>query len=493
MLKRFQKFINSERLLARCARGGAALAAGTFVERGARFARNMILARILAPEQFGIMAIVMAANQLFEALTEVGVIQAIIQNKKGDTEEFLNVAWWFSAVRGIGLYLIGFLAAPFVASFYDEPLLTSLLRVAFLAMLFSGLTSPRLYVLQKHLKFGKYVWIMQGSGLAGTVLTLVAAIYVRNVWALVFGLVAEVVIRCLMSFILCPIRPRFTFDKESSRDLFRFSKGMVGLPILTFVVMQADIFVLGKVCSKDLLGMYSMALALANIPVMVFSRVAGPLILPVFSGLQNDLARLGETLLKTTRLVWLFGLPLAVCLTVFSKPILTVVYGSPYAAAAPAYGLLCFYVVLYMTSIMIASVYMSIGRPEVHRTFTIVRALLVAMGIYPAARWLGPSGAAGTLLICLLLAMVIQVFNLGRVIDLSPRRYWGTLTEGLLMAGAILIPALGFRVFWNGSPVKQVLAGGLLCAGIWLITFWRMRTKFQAGKSEPIQATMEGI
>lgn len=76
------------------------MAAGTLVERLVRLGRNMILARLIAPDQFGLMAIVLAVIGLFEALTEVGVAQAVIQNKKGDTPEFLNLAWWFGVARG---------------------------------------------------------------------------------------------------------------------------------------------------------------------------------------------------------------------------------------------------------------------------------------------------------------------------------------------------------------------------------------------------------
>ena len=105
----------------------------------------MILTRFLAPEQFGLMALVLAASQLFEALTEVGVRQAVVQSKRGASDEYLNVAWWFSAGRGLGLYILGWIFAPRVSVFYGEPALAQLLRVAFLTMLLRGVTSPRLY------------------------------------------------------------------------------------------------------------------------------------------------------------------------------------------------------------------------------------------------------------------------------------------------------------------------------------------------------------
>src|SRR4030042_3650986 len=105
-----------------------ALAVGTVVERGLRFVRYVILTRILAPDQFGLMAIVMVAASAFDALTEVGIKQSVIQNKRGADPEYLNVAWWFQAVRGLGLFSVAFLAAPWISSFYERPELSRLLR-----------------------------------------------------------------------------------------------------------------------------------------------------------------------------------------------------------------------------------------------------------------------------------------------------------------------------------------------------------------------------
>ncbi len=346
------------------------LASGSVVERGARLVRNIVLTRLLAPEQFGLMALVLAASQLFEALTEVGVRQAVVQNKNGATREYLNVAWWFSTGRGLGLYLLGWIVAPWLASFYGEPGLTELLRMAFLAMLFNGLTSPGLFVLEKQLKFGWVVLITQGAGLAGTILSLILAIHYHSVWSLVIGYVAEAVFRCAGSFLVCPIRPRLRFDREAAVELFRFSRGMVGLPILAYLFVQADIFVLGRLCSKDVLGYYSMALTLACMPETLFSSVASPLVLPVLSEMQEQKERLRGNILRMTKVLYLFGLPTMVCLSIFARPILSITYGSGYAQVRWVYAVLCIYCYfLHGRRTFIVSAYIAIGRPELHRSF----------------------------------------------------------------------------------------------------------------------------
>ena len=447
---------------------------GSVFERGLRFVANMILARLLAPEQFGLMALVLASNGLFETLTEVGVRQSIIQNKKGDTAPFLNVAWWFNCARGCVLYAVGLIVAPYVAAFYGEPLLTSLLRVAFLVLLFHGLTNPRLYVLEKQLRFKGYVCIMHGSALVGTLLCLGLACWIPNVWALVAGYVAEAALRCVASLVFCPFGLQRRFDRDCWHELLRFSKGMAGLPILTFVFMQADTFVLGKMCGKELLGLYSMALALAAVPTVIFSRVAGPMILPVLSDMQAQVDKVRHNLLRMTRLLFLFGLPLATCLAVFSDSILTLVYGARYAQAAAAFGLLSFYTLLYTSGTFISSTYMALGRPEVHRQFTVARILVLSVALYPAILWLGPSGAAAVRVLSMLLAGVVQQFNLARLIKLPVRTYLSTVVEGMVLSIVLLVPAVASRT-WLERPVYHVIVAGVLCGLCWGYVLWTRR------------------
>lgn len=469
------KAINSPGMLGRGIRSGAALAAGTVLERLARFVRNMILARILAPDQFGISAIVIACSAFFEAITDVGTGVSIIQKKTGDDAEYLNSVWWFNAGRGTALTLLGLALAPAIAWFYKDPGLTAYLRVAFLSMFWNGLTSTGMYARQRNLQFGTTVWITQGSGLAGTLFTLSLALVMRDVWVLVLGLVFESLMRFAISFMLCPIKPHLPVDRESFRHLSAFSKGMAGLPMLTFLVLQADVFVLGRVATKETLGMYYLALSLANVPVMVFTKIANPLILPVFSRLQNDKERLRDHLLKITRIIWLFGLPMAACMGAFAPSILSIVFGNAYAAMALPFGILCAYFIMYISGTPIAAIYIAVGKPALHRNFALFRLVLVGILIYPAAVFLGPSGVTAGLLASLSLAYLLQVRVLGALIDLPPLTYALSIVEGLITAGIVLALGLAFRELGRFPDYVNLGACAVMCLAAWLAAFMRNR------------------
>lgn len=460
-------------------RGGSVLAAGTLVERLARFGRNMVLTRIIAPDQFGLMAIVLATIALFEAITEVGVSQAVIQNRRGKLPEFLNVAWWINTVRGLAIFVIAAPLSPLIADFYSEPTLAPILVVAFSSMVFAGMTSPKVYALQRQFRFGESVAITQGAGLLGTGLTLVLGMVWQNVWALVIGTVFEAFVRFVLSFVLCPIRPSLRIDKQSRRELFAFTKGMMGLAFMTFLVSQADIFVLGRVASTQVLGLYSMAVTLAMFPQSLFAKIVQPLVVPILTAFQDSIEQMRAAYLRLERLVWLFGLPMAATMTVAAKPLLTVVYGLPYAAVAVPFGVIAFYSVVYMASMVSFSVYLAMARPELQRSFTLLRALLLVASIYPLSVTFGPVGAASSVLGALVLAMLLQVRNLKRVIGLGFVEYLGTLRAGVL--AGLVVGALVWLIGLLGVPVlARAALSALPLLGAWSLLALRERAGFRA-------------
>lgn len=457
-------------------RGGSLLAAGTLVERLARLGRNMLLARVIAPDQFGIMAITLAVLALYEAITEVGVAQAVIQNKRGSTPEFLNVAWWFGVARGL---IVGIIALPLaspIARFYDMPELVPLLMVAPVSILFTGLTSPRVYALQRQFRFGATLTAIQGAGLLGTAMAIVLGFWLQNVWALLWGTVFEAFARFVLSFVVCPIRPRFRLDKESRTDLFRFTKGMAGLSVLTLLIMQADTFVLGKVISAEDLGLYTMAITLAAFPLMIFSKVVQPLVVPMLANVQDDLGALRSKVLQLSRLVWLFGLPLTAVLGLSGGPLLVLVYGRPeLVRMAPAFAVYSLFSIVYMASMVTFSVYLALGRPELQRKFTLVRAILVVILLYPLADAFGGFGAAVALLVAMVGAMAVQLVNLRSITGLTLNAYLKTPLSGLLVALSAALPLAALKLGGVVGGWVEVLTAAAIGAIAWTTLVLRER------------------
>jgi lipopolysaccharide exporter len=448
---------------ARTLRGGIWIGGASAFAHGSKFARNIILTRLLAPEAFGLMALLVAISAYFETFTEVGIDAAILQNPRSEERAYLNGAWWISMARALGLYAVGFICAPWVANFYHQPSLITLIRVAFLTILFRGAVSPRTYVAHKKMDFKRVVAIGQGGALCGVVTSVLLALVMRNVWALVIGLVAESLGGCIVSYLLCPFRPGLVFDRQLLRELYQYSRGFFGLPLLTFIYQRADIFVVGKMFSPTVLGIYGMAVNLGRMPLSLAGSPMGQLVTPALSEIQDDKERLKNTILKIT-----FGLALLISSAVmyvclYGRDLLLLVYGTVYAQGAAPMALAFASAMLGVVSVPVVSLFYMTGRPQLNRYFAIVRAVLFMALIYPLTKWYGITGTAAAGLVAMGVAFIVQMFRLRDIIQLDLRLYVKAFARGVPFS--LPVAAIWFATHdrFGLGPLAQVALGGAGC------------------------------
>ncbi len=452
---------------AKSARAVVVLSIGTVAGRSMRFVRSMVLARILAPDQLGLMAIVLSVSMISEALIEVGVKQSVIQNKQGARVEYLNVAWWMQVVRGLCLYGIAFILAPWISYIYVKPELLNLLRVAFLAIALRGFMSPRAHVLEKEYKFGRSVFLIQGSAILGAIISISLALVMRNVWALVIGFVIEMAILCILSFILVPFMPRFEIDRSSLAELMKFARGIFGTPILNAISIHAPVLVLAKVISSHQLGLFHLAAMFAYIPTDLYIRIITPVLLPAFSEKQDDKRALWRGLLQTSRYTAFLIVPLIAFMICFSRELLGIVYESQYVAMAVPFAVLCLQILARSESSILAGMYMAVGKPHLLRRFSSVRAAIIIVFIYPAAVRFGPLGVAVVVVLSGFSVLLLQVIKARVVIGLQLSQYLRSYIPGLLTALPIIVTAVLLWVFRVDSPLL-VLAISVL---VYIATF----------------------
>lgn len=448
----------------RAVRGGLWLGAGGGLEQGLRLFRNMLLARVLAPEAFGLMATIVAINAALESFTQVGIREAVIQDPDSAKETYLNGAWWLSFGRSLGLFAFGMVGSIWLVGFFQIPHDLRILQLSFLGILFNGALSARAYIALKQMDYKRWAVITHGGGICGIAASLLMALFMPNVLALVTGLVVESAARCVLSYALCPYLPRLRFDKSHAKRLLAYAGGMFGLPILYVIYAQVPVFLIGKIFSQREVGMYSMASSLAQAPTAMITVLVNQLLMPAFSSRQGDHAWLNAVLLKTTKLMVAVGFPVACFGALYARDLLTVVYGSPYVAAAGSFGLLFFAALLGACSIPMVNVYLAIGRPGLHRLFSGIRALSLVLVIYPATVWYGTTGTAVAVVASMALSFCFQVNRMGGLTRLDTRRYAKIL---LLGAGAAaLVPVVWYATSRGAGPpsLGNLVSGAVWCA-----------------------------
>jgi O-antigen/teichoic acid export membrane protein len=459
-------------LKAKAARGSFWLATGSGVDQALRLIRNIILTRLLAPEAFGLMAIIITVAGFMESFTDVGIGTAIVQNPRSEDPQYLNGAFWISVGRAAGLYALVLLSAPWVARFYHQPAMAGLMRVAFLEILFKGAASPQAAIASKKMDFKRLLIINQGAGLCGVVAAIAAAFALRGVWALVIGIVVEYAVRCALSYAVCPFRPGLVFHKPSLRELYEYSRQMAGLPVLTFLFMRADIFVIGKICSAADVGIYSMAAGLGTMATSALGNLMAQITGPTFSAMQKDHARLKNTLQRITSLLMLLIFPPTVFVALYGKELLHVLYGGAYAKAAVPFALLFGTAMLRVLSVPVVSLYFMIGQPGLNRFFAIVRVLVMGVLIYPAAKWYGLTGAASAGLIAMTVGYACQLVRLRSIIGLDLRQYKWVSWRPLAISLPLVVVCVATHHTFKLAPLTQMAIGATGCLSGYALAFF---------------------
>lgn len=471
LLTSLKRFLAGHDLKNRATRGSLWVGAGLGTDRLLRLARNMILTRLLAPEAFGLMAIILAVIAGFESFTEVGVRQAIIQSPKGRESTLLNAAWCISVLRSVGLYILGFGAASLLASFYNNPEVTILLRISLLSVIFKGLVSPRYYIAMKDLNFKQVILIDSGGGVFGILTALALALFwIRNVWALVIGFTVEMAVRLVLSYVLCPYLPMLKFYKQNSKALLRYMSGIFGLPILTFVFMKADIFVIGKVFSAELLGLYSMAISLAQMPSLLISNLVAQVTMPAFSEVQDRADMLNRGFLDVSALIAMLYSPLLLMAVFYSGTVLTVVYGARYAMVAWPFSVVFLTWFLRVESTPISNMYFAVGQPGIYRFYTGIRAVLILLSIYPSVKAFGLLGAALAGFASMAIGFYFQLAKLRTLIGLDLKKYFAIFFEPA--KSSLIIPLVWFLVhnIYTARPVLELAIGIGSCAMAYVVS-----------------------
>jgi lipopolysaccharide exporter len=437
--------MRSDGLRAKAARGGVWLSGGSVGEQAIRFARNMLLTRLLAPNVFGVMAIVMSASAIVGSLTEVGLRAAVIQNPRGGEKAYLNAGWWMAMIRAFGTYIIIFALAPWVAHFYGNAELSGLLRVALLGTLFEGAMSPRSIIPQKDMKFGRWMAISNGGGILGVVLTIILSLYLRNVWALAIGACSENLFRCILSYVLCPGLPSLGWDRHVVRDLYKYSKGVFGQSFLNLLFSRTDIFVLGKLYSATALGLYTMAVYLVQTPASFLANILVQTLLPTFAHVQDEKERINRIFLEVSSWLTLLGLPGVVALCLCGPPVLSLVYGARYAAAAGPLAVAAAVVFLSTLNAVITIVFSGIGFPALHRRSVGACAAVMIIGIYPACHFLGIVGGQVAALLAIVVGYIYQIIRMRGITQLELVRYARIFVLPAIGSATMLAFVLGIR------------------------------------------------
>lgn len=295
-------------------------------------ASTLVLARLLSPEDFGLVAIAGAATAIIGSLTELSLAQALVQHD--DPKDFhYDTAWTLNNVRAVVLGLVIAAISPFVASAYGDPRLLPILLFLACTTLIDGLQSPRLVVFQRNLVFWQEFALSVSEKVSGFVVGVSIAVIFENYWALILGSAAARVFRIIASYFLAPYRPRVGF--QGYRELLSFSVWLTFSKTIQMINWRADPLILGGAVQPATLGQYSMSDNLAGMPIREGLGPIRQTLFPAFSRIKDDMNRLNAAYLRAQGLLCFLALPIGAGFAAIAQPTVHLLLGEAWLPAVP--------------------------------------------------------------------------------------------------------------------------------------------------------------
>lgn len=294
------------------------------------FANTLLLARLLVPEDFGLVAIALAISGIIGSVTELSLSSALVQHDDPEDRHF-DSAFTLNALRAALLGgLLAVLAVP-VAALYDDARLAPVMFALAAITATGGLANPRLAALTRELNFSREFMLSVASKLAGFVVGVAIAWVWRSYWALIAGVAAASLANVALSYLLVPGRPRFRLS--GARDLLSFSIWLSLGQIIQTMNYRFDSLAIGYFIGKPPLGAYTFGDNLASLPTREATTPIARALFPAFSRMKGDTARMGDAYRRAQALLFAVALPLGCGFAVLAEPMVHLAVGDKWNAA----------------------------------------------------------------------------------------------------------------------------------------------------------------
>ena len=298
-------------------------------------ATNVVLARLLSPEAFGIVALCQVVVRGLSMFSEVGVQPAIVHSQRGDAPEFVNTAWTIQSIRGVLLFLATCLLAVPAARFYEQPMITGILPLLGVGSLIGGLNSTRSATLSRHLLEGPQTKLFIVSGVITKTAMIAWAFIHPSAWAIAGGTVLGGVAHTLGTHLYLPgLRNRLYWHHESARSLMSFGKWIFLGTVIAFFGQQIDRLLLGKLEVMAVLGVYAIGMSLIRMPEEAIGAISTALFPAIATVVRSDRSAFERKYRQARQLILPTAMALVLCAVVGAPVFFGMLYSSAYGEAA---------------------------------------------------------------------------------------------------------------------------------------------------------------
>jgi O-antigen/teichoic acid export membrane protein len=444
------------------------LALSQYSNRLLGFVSTLILAKLLTPADFGLVAVASMVIEIMQLFRDMGLSEAVISSRREDRKA-LDTA--HTVLVGYNVLLFGLVAAasPLVAWFYRDQSLILIVILLSSNLVINSLRLVPVTLIRRNLEFRKLMLTDLGPSFVSAIVGIVLALVGFGVWSLVLKTMVQSVLTLVLVQLVVPYRPRFAFERSAARDLFGYGKFIVGSSMLFVALYNIDRLFVSRIAGLAAFGAFDFAARIADMPTKQFSGLVGAVMFPVYSAVDRSGAVLRPMFLRTLKYTASITFPAAVGLALFGPALVDRFYGPRWAALGPLLQLLSIYAALRSTSSIIHDLYKATGRPDLMQRAALAKLLAVGILGAPAVYYFGAPGIAGLLVAVYTTVLFWELARVSTLLEMPismPLRRLGTpaALAAILMPGVYAL----MRSFTPLTSLWQLSVAMLVCGGAYL-------------------------
>jgi len=439
-----------------------------FANQGIQFIVGIILARLLTPDEFGLIGMIAIFIAVSQSFIDSGFSSALIRKKECNDNDYPTV-FFYNLAAGITLYLILFFLATPISNFYNQPILKSLIRVLGLSLIIRSFTIIQFVILTKRLDFKLHAKISVLATLISGVIGIVMAYKGFGVWSLVIRTVTTAFFTSLFLWIWNRWKPPFVFSISSFKELFGFGSKLLLSGLIDTIYNNIYYLIIGKFFSAKELGYYTRADTIKDIPSKNINGVVSKVTYPVLSSLQDDKIALKAAYRRIIKSVMLITFVLMIGLAAIAEPMIVTLIGDKWLPCVIYLQMLCFSGMLYPLHALNLNMLKVEGRSDLFLKLEIIKKIIAVPVILTGILW-GIKAMIGGMIVLSLIAYYLNSYWSGKFINYSTKDQILDITPSFLIAifMGIIVYLTGMILNFGSLPkfLIQLAIGSLIVFSI---------------------------
>ncbi len=435
--------------------GIAWVALSTVIIRILNFSTKIVLARLLAPEDFGLLAIGLLAINTIGLFRDFGVGASIIYLKDDSKDRIVaNTAFIMLPIVAIILFVLAYLFAPYIALFYNTTLIEPIIKVLALTFVISSFGTVPSILLEKELEFKKKVLPETVPILGYACVTIVLAINGYGVWSLVYGQIVSTVLNVILLWIISDWKPTFHFDRTTAMEMFGYGKNIIAASVVIFGITNFDNAVIGRILGMEALGFYAIAYTISNLPATQITHLVGRVMFPTYSKLQDNKEALGRAYLKTFRMVSMLSIPTSLGILIIAPDFIEIVLKEKWMPAVPALQVLCIFGLSRSIAATTGSIFQATGRPDILFKTSLLQLIITVFLIFLLIDPYGIVGVSWAVTIPIIIQSILQTYIVSKIIIIDLWKLCRSLIP-ICLSSLIMLSYI-YLILYNLADLLQI-------------------------------------